>query len=273
MRLQNAFIKSVCLSVIPICGTVALYCSNLNHPLREYNIGYAGDSPANDTCGLKLSTAASQLLHDVEREYGKQVQCETRSNLQDAEGGIALESVASDGTPLITLDIFAGKTETSFVHELFHLQLRRSGFQQDFRLRLPPNVHRPGAESVGRDTSSLIEHRLFFGRMRKMGLNPTEHFRKDVEDDVVYDRPPAYAGKITGKLATGYAYITLLIRDQALTRKVGAWYAKHGWSDELTRGKLISQYLTTYDPDTPEKKRIAFEHCMDIALGTKIVME
>jgi hypothetical protein len=102
---------------------------------------YGGEAPK-DTCGISLSPSAMTLLRDVERRCGRPVRCQTVSNMQNAEGGIALEKVASGGTPTVTLDIFSGKTETSFVHELFHLQLRARGFPQDFSFHLPPGVHR-----------------------------------------------------------------------------------------------------------------------------------
>jgi hypothetical protein len=74
-------------------------------------------------------------------------------------------------------------------------------------------------------------------------------------------------------LVIGYVPIAILIKDPLLTRRVNKWYEKHGWQEELKRGQKVAEYLATFNPDTPEKKRAAFIACMNIALNTTISLE
>ena len=219
-----------------------------------------GASPAT-LCGIELSPPSLALFRDVEGRLGKSIRCETHLEF----GILGASEVAADGTPEIVLDRYQGKTEENLVHELFHLQLRAKGFPQRFQVSVSRNTKKQLAQQVAEQLGYLIEHRLFYPQMRGMGFDPTLQYREGLEALMSGDKlygPPASA-----KRAVTYAEVSLLIQDPAITRRVAAWYARHGWTDQLSRGKRLVHYLTTFNPDTPEKKRTAVGGGLAIVFG------
>jgi hypothetical protein len=219
-----------------------------------------GASPAT-LCGIELSPSSLALFRDVESRLGKTVRCETHLEF----GILGASDVAADGTPEIVLDAYQGKTEENLVHELFHLQLRAKGFPQRFQVSASRKTNKQLVQQVAEQLGSLIEHRLFYPQMRGMGLDPTLQYREGLEallsEDKLYG-PPASA-----KRAVTYAEVSLLIQDPKITRRVEAWYARHGWTDQLSRGRRLVRYLSTFNPDTPEKKRTAVGAGLAIVFG------
>ena len=219
-----------------------------------------GASPAT-LCGIELSPPSLALFRDVESRLGKAIRCETHLEF----GILGASEVAADGTPKIVLDTYQGKTEENLVHELFHLQLHAKGFPQRFQVSASRNTNKQLVQQVAEQLGSLIEHRLFYPQMRGMGFDPTGQYRQGLEallsEDKLYG-PPASA-----KRAVTYAEVSLLMQDPAITKRVAAWYARHGWTDQLSRGKRLVHYLATFNPDTPEKKRTAVGAGLAIVFG------
>jgi hypothetical protein len=219
-----------------------------------------GASPAT-LCGIELSPPSLALFRDVESRLGKTIRCETHLEF----GILGASEVAADGTPQIVLDTYQGKTEENLVHELFHLQLHAKGFPQRFQVGASRNTNKQLVQRVAEQLGSLIEHRLFYPQMRGMGFDPTLQYRQGLEallsEDKLYS-PPASAER-----AVTYAEVSLLIQDPAITKRVAAWYAHQGWTDQLSRGKRLVHYLETFNPDTPEKKRTAVGAGLAIVLG------
>ena len=219
-----------------------------------------GASPAT-LCGIELSPPSLALFRDVQNRLGKSIRCETHLEF----GILGASDVAADGTPEIVLDKYEGKTEENLVHELFHLQLRAKGFPQRFQVSASRRTNKQLVQQVAEQLGSLIEHRLFYPQMRGMGFDPTLQYREGLEallsEDKLYG-PPA-----SGKRIVTYAEVSLLIQDPAITRRVEAWYTRHGWTDELSRGKRLVHYVATFNPDTPEKKRTAVGAGLAIVFG------
>ena len=222
-----------------------------------------GAAPAT-LCGIELSPPSLALFRDVEGRLGKSIRCETHLEF----GILGASEVAADGTPEIVLDRYRGKTEENLVHELFHLQLHAKGFPQRFQVNVSRNANRQLVQQLAEQLGSLIEHRLFYPQMRGMGFDPTLQYREGLEallsEDKLYGPPPS------AKRAVTYAEVSLLIQDPATTRRVEAWYARHRWTAQLRRGKRLVHYLTTFNPDTPEKKRTAVAAGLAIVLGRNI---
>jgi hypothetical protein len=220
-----------------------------------------GDTSPATLCGIELRPPALALFRDVESRLGKTIRCETHLEF----GILGASQVAADGTPEIVLDRYQGKTEENLVHELFHLQFRAKGFPQRFQVSVSRNTNKQPVQQVAEELGSLIEHRLFYPQMRGMGFDPTRQYREGLEallsEDKLYG-PPAAA-----KRAVTYAEVSLLIQDPAITKRVEAWYARQGWTDQLRRGKRLVHYLATFNPDTPEKKRIAVGAGLAIVYG------
>jgi len=219
-----------------------------------------GASPAT-LCGIELSPPSLALFRDVEGRLGKTIRCETHLEF----GILGASDIAADGTPEIVLDTYAGKTEENLVHELFHLQLHAKGFPQRFQVSAARKTNKQLVQQVAEQLGSLIEHRLFYPQMRGMGFDPTRQYREGLEallsEDKLYG-PPASAKRIVT-----YAEVSLLIQDPAISRRVEAWYARRGWTDQLSRGKRLVHYLATFNPDTPEKKRAAVAAGLAIVFG------
>lgn len=225
----------------------------------------SGDKASAATpCGIELSSSSVALLHAVESKLGKRIRCETHMEF----GILGASDVAADGTPEIVLDTYEGRTEENFVHELFHLQLRARGFPQRFRVTSPRSANAALAQQIAEQLGSLIEHRIFYPQMRQMGFDPTLQYRNALENWMSHDT--LYGPSVAAKRIVDYAEVYLLIHDPALTRRVEEWYTRHGWTGQLNRGKKLAEYLSNFNPNTPEKKRIALPSCLQIALGGKL---
>ena len=209
-------------------------------------------------CGIELSPPSLTLFQDVENRLGKKVRCETHLEF----GILGASDVAPDGTPQIVLDTYEGRTEENLVHELFHLQLRAKGFPQHLEVKSPRIANRELPQQVAEQLGSLIEHRLFYPQIRRMGFDPSLQYRKALEASMAQEK--LYGTLPAEKRTVSFAEISLLIHDPALTRRVEEWYARHGWTDQLTRGKKLTHYLMNFNPDTPEKKRTAVSDCLEI---------
>ena len=217
-------------------------------------------------CGIELTPPSLALFHDVESRFGKTIRCETHLEF----GILGASDVAADGTPEIVLNTYEGKTEVNLVHELFHLQLHAKGFPQRFEVIAPQSTNKELVQQVAEQLGSLVEHRLFYPKMRGMGFDPTVQYREGLEallsKDKLYD-PPASA-----KQAVTYAEVSLLVQDPAVARRVEKWYVRNGWNDQLSRGKRLVHYLATFNPDTPEKKRTAVGVSLAIVFGRNFAL-
>jgi len=219
-----------------------------------------GASPTT-LCGIELTRPSLALFHDVESRLGKTIRCETHLEF----GILGASDVAADGTPEIVLDTYEGKTEENLVHELFHLQLHAKGFPQRFQVSAPRTTNKELVQQVAEQLGSLIEHRLFYPQMRGMGFDPTLQYREGLE--ALLSENKLYAPPASAKRAVTYAEVSLLIQDPAITRRVEKWYVRHGWNDQLSRGKKLVHYLATFNPDTPDKKRTAVGAGLAIVFG------
>lgn len=221
-------------------------------------------SSSTTPCGISLSPASLNLLHDVEKRFGRAVHCETHMEFTD----LGASHVAADGTPEIVVDMYEGKTEENIVHELFHLQLHAKGFPQHFQVSLLPNTAAGPFQQVAEQLGSLVEHRLFYPQMRRMGLDPTRQYRKELEISLAQTR--LFGVQLAEKRIVDYAEISLLIGDPTLTRTVEKWYLTEGWTAQLARGKKLAWYLANFNPDTPAKKRTAVDVGLEIVFGRKL---
>jgi hypothetical protein len=222
------------------------------------------ETPSVTPCGIELSQSSLTLFHDVETRLGKAIRCETHLEF----GVLGASDVGADGTPEIVLDTYEGKTEENLVHELFHLQLHAQGFPQHFRVRSARAANRERFQQVAEQLGSLIEHRLFYPQMRRMGFDPTGQYRIALENSLSQEK--LYGTPRPATRTVSYAEIALLIHDPALTRTVEKWYLRHGWTDQLSRGKQLARYLAVFNPDTPAKKRTAIMTCLEIVFGHKV---
>jgi hypothetical protein len=142
-------------------------------------------------------------------------------------GALGSSHVTSDGTPEVILDMYEGKTEENLVHELFHLQLRAKGFPQHFRVKSPPNADKKEVfQELAEQLGSLVEHRLFYPQMRRMGFDPTREYRKDLE--ISMSRDKLFGVPLPEKRIVDYAEISLLVGDPDLTKRVEKWYLTRG---------------------------------------------
>ena len=214
-------------------------------------------------CGIQLSPSSLTLFHDVETRLGRTVRCETHLEF----GILGASDVTADGTPEVILDSYEGKTEENLVHELFHLQLHAKGFPQHFQVKSSRTTDNDLLQQVAEQLGSLVEHRIFYPEMLRMGLDPTLQYRQALEFALTQGK--LYGIPLAEKRTLTYAEVSLLVHDSALTRKVEQWYVRQGWTDQLNRGKRLTRYLTTYNPDTPEKKRVAVAACLEIVFGHK----
>lgn len=218
-----------------------------------------------ELCGIPLAhPKAVEVLSDVKQQFHKSVTCQIDDLHGEAECG---QAEADDGTPHITLDKGCGNTETEIVHELFHLQLKAKGFPAISKamVRQAPDVR------VVKAMASLIEHLIFYPEMQKMGFNPAEGNRDQVEYSIEYSKEHVI-DESRQALAFLYAATALQVNDEKLIERVGRWYREQGWNEPLDLGRAMAQYLSEFRPNTPAKKRTAVEFCVKKLFGPDMVI-
>src|SRR3989338_8254912 len=115
--------------------------------------------------GIELSFSASELHASVVRHFGKPILEEQTHNWPAEARGRS--RVNPDGTPLITINTATGRTQSTIVHELFHLWLRTEGF---------PELEVQGGNAITKQFLGAlfcsIKHSIFFPTMRLQDLDP-----------------------------------------------------------------------------------------------------
>jgi hypothetical protein len=228
--------------------------------------------PRSSLCGVALHHQTARLLSVVERALSSSVQCSLTGNLRGSEGALAASGVATDGTPWIELDAVDGVSETRVVHELFHLQLKSRGFPRGFRVETAKNVDTELVRLAATDIISLLEHRLFFPKMRQMGFDPVREYRAEVEKYIRGAPTPKSVEEYPELQSIGYAHVALLLNDPVLTRQMEKWYIQNNWTDQLSRGRELSSYIRKSNPHTPGEEKASLPVCLQLVLGQNRVL-
>jgi len=140
------------------------------------------------------------------------------------------------------------KTETEIAHELFHLQLRATCYQENVRAVLvervsqrypwPSDAPEPDIKDAAHLLLDIIQqHRVFYPKMRKMGLDPSKSLRQDLES-AMRDNTLS-----TDQVALAYVDIALTTSDTSFLKKYESWAKNSGHRGELEKGEKITHQI------------------------------
>jgi len=215
---------------------------------------------------LQLSTQASKLLSETEEKYGKSVREEEVKDLD----GFGQSEIDKDGTPVIRINPSKGRTESTIVHELFHLKLRSEGW---------PNIGY--LFTAGDNTDSNIQflkwidanlydailHWLFYPQMSTMEVNPNAEEKAQFEQSLRADK---YEGLNPAtereSLALYYLKAHLEVNDRQLLVQITDWYKRKEWFQPLRIGEVLIQLVKEANPRTPEDSISVFLKCINFLL-------
>ena len=204
---------------------------------------------------VKLDRDVAELKSIIEQELRQPILCLVEPGLHDGplhDFGLASSS-QRDGNLYIVIDPdYLDRTEIT--HELFHLKMRTEGvFVFGFDVKGPANVDPDLVfEAQGR-FGNLIQHSLFFGRMRAMGIDPAANQRKTMIQTMSGPMP---WNPINSVEATyDYAQCVLLFNNPSFTKQYGDWLKSVGFGEEVGKGEQIAQSIAQSNPRTEEQMK------------------
>lgn len=215
---------------------------------------------------IQLSPEAAELISIVEKGYGKAIREEEVMSLV----GFGQSLIDDAGTPVIRINPKTGRTESTIVHEAFHLLLKLEGYPI-FAYQFPIGQNTPEnieyMKWVRANLYDGILHWVFYPRMKKMGVDTNSEEKEQVIEalraDTYQNLRPATEQEA---LALYYIKVNLEINDMELSKRVTDWYKRKGWLEPLKMGEKISRMIIEANPQTPEASVSVFVDCINVLL-------
>lgn len=219
-------------------GTLTKDCSCVGIPIKEYKV--------------KLRPSAKALLKAVEKAFKKEICVVEEKNWPIGQQGETC--ITEDGTPVIRINHLTDDRERTIVHELFHLKFRANGYV-DLQYYFPDlQINDEILLSLDKTFLQTVEHYMFFPDIRKMGIDPTAHYKTAI-------KAGDYKNKdITNKRDMVYYYYNakLLVNDNLIIRRLTSWYKSNGLSDELVMAEQLIALVKEVNPKTPEEEVLTY---------------
>jgi hypothetical protein len=203
-------------------------------------------------CGVPLRHKPRELLRYIESKGQQQVSCTVVDGFDNAQD---IGMAETEGGKLsIKVDSSRGVNETNIVHEMFHLKLFVDGLDTDNLEFTYPNTSRSGQVSqemigrLGNLLCSYLEHRLFYGKMVSMGLDPYVLNDVSIRTHIQNHDSPA----IVDTMPEALSIAILSIEDgPVVTRELAVnWYMEMGWSNYLRIGEAMHKLIVQKNPRT-----------------------
>lgn len=216
--------------------------------------------------GVDLRSEARILWAQVEGYYKRPV----RELLLDDLGYsyyAGLADIEPDGTPVVKLKNTTPVTEEILVHELYHLKLYAEGYPV-IRINYPPGWSEEREQARVRfivaQVYDTIEHRIFYPRMRQMGLTPDDTLKSDVEEilqDGIADQGVPGLTRRDERIID-YFRAALLLDDDGLLERLTNYYRGRGWDRELKTARAMAEVVSEAGPSSPEEAVETFMRCL-----------
>lgn len=227
------------------------------------------DVPQKTLAGVRLSKPASKLLIQVEDTYKTKVQVEIATDWEPSHYGEA--TVNEYGVPIIRLNEGSGVTESTIVHELFHLLLRAKEFPEfGFEFQSGDNTesNRILLRWVMHHLRDPLQHWMFYPEMREMGIDPDAELEQEFTEAIERD---TYQGtRVATKdyaLSLYYYKAQLQIDNNDLLSRIAAWYERKEWKEQMELGELLSSNVKVASPNTPEEEVRVFLQNLNLLLA------
>jgi len=213
--------------------------------------------------GIKLRPEIQALVKEIEGKSGKRILAE----FIEQENFMFGSSYISDkeGIPVVLIDYKleddAKKLEAVAAHELLHLRLRVNNYPT-FLFSPTVQTARGRAadveQSTVNDLLSFIEHRVFKSEMERFGLNKLLDLAGDTAKDAKRRR-----GEPDGQSdSINYARAILEYPNQKDIDEVAKIYKENNWTRALESGKLIADFISQSNPQTPAAVEAVFLKCI-----------
>lgn len=218
--------------------------------------------------GIDLRSEARILWAQVEGHYGRPV----RELLIDDLGYSYYAGVASvdpDGTPVVQLINTEPVTEEIIVHELYHLKLYAEGYPV-IRIEYPADWNEEKEQARVRfiiaQLYDTIEHRIFYPRMREMGLAPDDTLKRNVELTLRGEAEEEDVPGLTRRdaLAIEYFKAALLMEDEPLLERLTNHYRGRRWDEALNIGSGMAELVKRAQPSTPDGAVTTLLRCLAV---------
>lgn len=204
---------------------------------------------------VSLDRSVAKLKTSIERKLGRPVLCLLEPGLYQGplhdRGRAGLSS--KDGNLYIWIDPdYLNQTEIT--HELFHLKLRVEGvFTSEFDVKGPKDIDPFAVFQANRYFQNLLWHRLFFSRMRAMGLDPVAEQRKKLVEDLSKRFPWS---PVNSAIAVyNYVQCILILDDPSFAKRYRDWLRRTGFSEEVAKGERIAKSIRRANPRTQMQMR------------------
>lgn len=213
--------------------------------------------------GIKLRPEIQAIVKEIESKCGKRILAE----FVEQENFMFGSSYISDkeGIPVVLVDYMlendAKKLEAVATHELLHLRLRVNNYPT---FLFSPTVQTARGRAVDveqsniNDLLSLIEHRVFKSEMERFNLNKLLDLAGDTARDARLRR-----GEADGQSdSINYARAILEYPNEKDVEEVARIYRENRWTRALQSGKLIADFISQSNLQTPQAVEAVFLKCI-----------
>ncbi len=202
-------------------------------------------------CGISLPHAAVSFARQVEEEAKAPIDCIIVDQRRlPGDGTAVANSLILDGVPTIHM---SNPTLIRVVHELFHLEMEANG---SFPPGTPTAVPEGNCRIVdGKYLSDLrinlysaLQHRLFFPKMMKIGINPNQEYNIGLDFSINQKRlEPSYVQNPEEAVLT---YLRIVETDQDHLQAYKNLLRQYGLQKDITLGKKIEHIVLQTNPQT-----------------------
>lgn len=261
---------------------VTTICASIRSSLDERRL--PADKNRSQLFGISVRKQTIHLVRSVENLYGKPLCVALYKNKSDC-GTLTGEtvgdpygsaSVSLEGSPVILL-AEKRRNESTLVHELFHLKLTAEGYptlEYHVDYNLKPDV----VNLIVLVVSTALEHRVFYGEMRKMGLDPDEFERREL-DDLISGKTASTAvvsdvqvkNRAAGYFRTAIECGAGCKREKTMDR-LSSWYEAKGWDASLTAARQLIDLVESKPTDSPKALTDTTFACVSKLLTGQVVI-
>jgi hypothetical protein len=233
-------------------------------------------SDANGVQAVTLEPSVAQLKEEVEQGLAEPVSCllEPGLYLSPLHDYALVQRSPQDGKLYVLVDP-QYLDQSEIAHELLHLKLRTEGvFVGSFDVKSPDGVDARAVAESSRQVADLMQHRLFFDRLRAMGFDPVAMQRASVR--ILADKNFHFAqeDQITFVAAVwSYVEAATFFDDRLLTYRYGERLGEAGEPDAASVGARIAKSIRRSDPYTEAEMRAEAAKDFTILFGKKFTPE
>jgi hypothetical protein len=227
-------------------------------------------------CGIRLSNPAAALLREVETKFDKPIKERVGAKLPP--GTLAVSGLDPLGVPYISVSESASVDEAMIVHELFHLKLLSTGFPVRLIWGARGLPHDDGRYARWGDLlftgiMGPMLHRVFYPKMRAMGLNPTALQEKAALNIALENMNNKIDWPPDRRVLTYFFFAVELKDDPQMLGPLRTVYFQQGWTTELAKAKRMAEIAIDAELETGDKLVDAFVRCANVFLEGRVAVE